>query len=279
MERNKMKQFFTQEKVHPNIIKIMDLTGVYSYLVEGEHTAALLDTGTGVGSIKDYVSSITTLPVIVICTHGHVDHIGGAYGFDKVYLNEKDFALAKEHSRIVVRKEYTDMMIREDEIAERDYVPAREKPFLPMQEGQLFDLGGITLEAIQLPGHTMGMTCILIKEMRILLLGDACNSSTFLFMPECTSVEEYKNNLEKFLPHKNRFDLLWFSHGPYEGSSDILNEGIDLCKRIMKGEHDNIPFDFMNEKAIMAKTIDKDRSRVDGKVFNIIFNPQRIYKK
>ena len=84
---NNMKQFFTHEIVHQHVIKITDLSGVYAYLVEGEHTAALLDTGTGVGSIRDYVSSLTTLPIIVICTHGHVDHIGGAYGFDKVYLD------------------------------------------------------------------------------------------------------------------------------------------------------------------------------------------------
>ena len=272
-----MKKYFSHEEIHQHIIKITDSTGVYSYLVEGEHTAALLDTGTGFGNLQQYVSSITSLPVIVICTHGHMDHIGGVYGFEKVYLPEKDFSLAREHAQINLRKEYVDMMIHDSKVSQGDFVPAREKTFLPLQAGQLFDLGGITLEAIPLPGHTQGMTCILVQEMRILLLGDACNSSTFLFMPECTSVETYKNNLQAVLPYAQQFDSVLFSHGEYSGPKTILNEGIELCKEIMDGIYDNIPFEFMNQNAILAKAIKEDRSRVDGKLFNIIFNPQKIY--
>ena len=272
-----MKEFFTLDKIQQNLSRITDVTGVYSYFVEGEKIAALLDTGTGAGNLYQFVSSLTNLPIIVICTHGHVDHVGGVYGFEKVYLNEKDFALAKEHSQIGIRKEYADMMLHEEKISDWDYVPAKKNPFLAMDHGMLFDLGGITLEAIALPGHTQGMTCILIQELRILLLGDACNSSTFLFMPECTSVEDYKNNVESLLSYEQQFDSVLFSHGVYAGSNIILNEGIELCEEIMKGEHDNIPFEFMNQKAIMAKKVNKNRSRVDGKTFNIIFNPQKIF--
>ena len=270
-------KYFTHEKIHQQITKITDITGVYSYLVEGKHTAALLDTGTGVGSIHDFVTAITSLPVIVLGTHGHVDHIGGAYGFEKVYLDERDFALAKDHSRIAVRKEYTEMMLHDTEIPEEEYAPVKDTPFLPMQDGETFDLGGITLEAICLPGHTRGMTCILMQELRILLLGDACNSSTFLFMPECTSVEAYKNHLEMMLSHEQRFDAVLFSHGEYNGSKEILSEGIEVCEGILHGEHDHIPFEFMNEKAIIAKAINEDRSRIDGKTFNIMFNPQKVF--
>ena len=179
---------------------------------------------------------------------------------------------------ILMRKEYGVMMVHDHYISESDYVLSREKLFLPIQAGQSFDLGGITLETIPLPGHTQGMTCILIQEMRILLLGDACNSSTFLFMPECTSVEAYKNNLENMLLHEKRFDSVLFSHGVYDGTKNVIFEGIELCEQIMNGENDQIPFEFMNEKAILAKAIDENRSRLDGKVFNIIFNPERIFQ-
>jgi glyoxylase-like metal-dependent hydrolase (beta-lactamase superfamily II) len=47
-----------------------------SYLVIGTEQAALIDTGMGIGNIQTEVKRLTDLPVIVINTHGHFDHIG-----------------------------------------------------------------------------------------------------------------------------------------------------------------------------------------------------------
>ncbi|UCG85781.1 MAG: MBL fold metallo-hydrolase [Gemmatimonadota bacterium] len=44
----------------------------------------LIDAGTGVGNIRQAVERLTDLPVSVVLTHEHHDHIGGAYRFDYV---------------------------------------------------------------------------------------------------------------------------------------------------------------------------------------------------
>src|SRR3954469_266484 len=48
---------------------------VISYLIVGKDRALLLDTGMGMASIKKIVSELTSLPVIVLNTHTHADHI------------------------------------------------------------------------------------------------------------------------------------------------------------------------------------------------------------
>ena len=50
------------------------------YLVEGTQKAALVDTGSGAGSLRQYVETLTERPVIVLLTHGHVDHAMGGAG-------------------------------------------------------------------------------------------------------------------------------------------------------------------------------------------------------
>lgn len=270
--------FYTCTKVNEQVTKITDLAGVAAYLVEGRDKAALLDTCSGAGDLRALVSTLTQKPLQVILTHGHVDHAGGAYGFDTVYLSDKDYDLAKDHTRVEMRKGYIDMMTPPDTVKLEDYVPARDGGYLNLVDGQLFDLGGLTLEAIAVPGHSQGMTCILLREQRTLLLGDACNTATFLFAAEATSVEEYKVSLINLLCHQGKFDVVLFSHGHNQGTKTIVDECIELCDEIMARTTDDVPFKFMGQDALIAKAANPDFSRVDGKQPNIIYNPNRIFR-
>ena len=57
--------------------------GNYSYLILGEHRAVLFDAGTGFRDIVPVVRSLTHLPVTVIASHLHFDHVGSLGHFDK----------------------------------------------------------------------------------------------------------------------------------------------------------------------------------------------------
>ncbi len=50
---------------------------VISYLIVGQKQAMLFDTGMGIGNIKRIVSRLTSLPVVVLNSHTHDDHVGG----------------------------------------------------------------------------------------------------------------------------------------------------------------------------------------------------------
>lgn len=43
-----------------------------------------------------------------------------------------------------------------------------------IKDGDVFDLGGYTIEVIATPGHSLGCVCFLDKERRWLFAGDSC---------------------------------------------------------------------------------------------------------
>ena len=98
--------FYQLEKIHPRITRIWDVSRTAIYLIEGSESAVLVDTGVGVGSLKTVVESITTKPVTVMLTHGHVDHACGAGEFDTVYMHSADRDLYLGHSQLPVRMGY-----------------------------------------------------------------------------------------------------------------------------------------------------------------------------
>lgn len=63
----------------------------------GQKSAVLIDTGLGVSNIKEIVDQLTGLPVMVITTHVHWDHIGGHKYFDNIAVHEaeKDWLAVK----------------------------------------------------------------------------------------------------------------------------------------------------------------------------------------
>ena len=55
-------KFFKSKKIFDNVTLIAGLAGEQYYLIEGEEKALLIDTLTGVGSLKAYVRELTDLP-------------------------------------------------------------------------------------------------------------------------------------------------------------------------------------------------------------------------
>jgi len=72
-------KFFSSEVIGKGITRITGAGKELMYLIEGNSKAALVDTGIGVGNIKEYVESLTNQPIIVLLTHAHIDHSAGAF--------------------------------------------------------------------------------------------------------------------------------------------------------------------------------------------------------
>jgi glyoxylase-like metal-dependent hydrolase (beta-lactamase superfamily II) len=54
---------------------------VYTWLVAGDDRAGLLDSGMGILPIRPVAAGVTPLPLSVVNTHYHFDHIGGNHEF------------------------------------------------------------------------------------------------------------------------------------------------------------------------------------------------------
>lgn len=91
-----MDDWFTIEELDTNTFAISEYKHweeTHCYLLLGEQRAVLIDTGLGVSNIKQVVDTLTKLPVQVITTHVHWDHIGGHKWFHNiaVYETEKEW--------------------------------------------------------------------------------------------------------------------------------------------------------------------------------------------
>ena len=270
-------EFFEKEKITDNIIAIKDITGVFMYLVIGNEKAILIDTGTGAGNLFEYVKGLTDLPIEVILTHGHCDHAGGAKYFEKVYLPEEDFELVKIHSSMERKIEYIHFSGGEN-VPDNEIVGERNDGYLKLKDGQIFDLGNEQLEMIKLPGHTKGMTCVLFKKSRIILMGDGCNPATFVWDDESLTVKAFLDNLYNLKKREADYDTVLVSHGNPICDKQILDGVIDVCKEVLAKNDDAIPYHFMDYEGLkMAKEINPQTfQRVDGGIGNIVYNVKKI---
>lgn len=276
--------YYRTEKISPTITRICSESEC-CYLVEGQQRAAMLDCCIGIGNISRTVRELTELPVILLLTHGHVDHLGGAMYFSPRYLNEADWELAKEHGSYETRKRQL-LAQGLPESAVPDIYPDQVEGFLPLNAGDTFDLGGVTLRALPLAGHTPGSMAILHEQERTVLLGDACNPLTFLFVPGGLTVEEYRENLISFRQkYSASFDTVLFSH--FEpGDKRVIAENIAVCDDIMAGRNDGPAFGVARfrgtDGTYIAKAVlghPKERRRADGKCGNIVFSADRIFRE
>lgn len=266
---------FRTEKVNNRVTRIFAFATELMYLVEGNEKAALLDTGSGIGFVRPLIESLTDKPLIVLLTHGHVDHAMGASEFPEqsVYINQEDAQIYEQHCTWAFRKDGLFLMGEAGKtITEDDFTPVVSiYAYHDLKEGDCFDLGGIAIETYACPGHTKGSVVFLIREERLLLLGDACNSFTFLFEDYSLSIEEYMNNLIS-LKQKTagKFDRVLASHDDgnlYEG---IMDENLELCERILKGTSDAIPMEFRGSKGMIAN------GKAEKAHGNIVYNPKNI---
>lgn len=233
--------YFQTFKINDHIYQIKDAMGVLSTLIIGKEYALVIDTGYGLYNLKEYIETITNAPLIVVNSHGHMDHTGGNYLFDKVYINKLDEQLCIEHNSRKWRQNNLlsalNLKLIDQTFDQSSYLSKREGNLIYLKENQVFDLGGITITTINMEGHTLGSVGFLINEDRILVTSDAACPFVWLFLEESTTVSTYVEMLERVivLPFNNF--LVGHGQGILLQKSrmhDFLNtaKSIDLKKAI-----------------------------------------------
>jgi len=67
---------------------------VISYLILGSKSALLFASGLGIGRIDRVVKALTPLPVTVLNSHTHFDHVGGNADFDRILAMDTAYTRA-----------------------------------------------------------------------------------------------------------------------------------------------------------------------------------------
>lgn len=183
-------------EIMPDVYRIEN-SSVHMDLLVGSHHALVWDTGYGFDDLHGLVRQVTDLPLYVVNSHGHVDHACGNWQFEEVHIHPADMALCREHNTPAMRMLEMDMAVLPEHFDMDDYLSHDCGRLLPVREGHVFDLGGRTLEVVELPGHTAGSIGLYYREEKILYVGDAVNCFLWLFLPEATDLETYHQTLLK----------------------------------------------------------------------------------
>ena len=226
--------YFTICKYDNDLYQIKDALGSLISIIIGDNKALVLDTGYGLEKIYSEVRKITNLPLLVINSHGHMDHTGGNYLFSEVYIHSLDYELVKKHNSLAWRKKNIasarSMNVLPTDFDEEAYLSKEEGNLKFLDDIKIFDLGGKTIEVIHTPGHTAGSISLYCKEKKIMITSDAIIQYVWLFLAESTSVKDYIESIEKVL--KYDFDYFLVGHGARLIPRETMYEYLDCAKNL-----------------------------------------------
>lgn len=219
---------------------------VHSYLLIGEEKAALIDTGLGIDNIKRITDQLTNLPIIVLTTHVHWDHIGSHGEFKNIYVHkdEEDWLIngIKKLPIEQIRKDVSrDITIPTPETFNPDtYKPFQGNPTGLLNDEDEIDIGNRKLTIYHTPGHSPGHISILDNSKGYLFTGDLLYDGTpvYAFFPTTNPVDLAKS-LKKisYIPHVTK---IYGGHNTIGLEASLLQEVNNAVEELK--EKDQIRF-------------------------------------
>jgi hydroxyacylglutathione hydrolase len=167
----------------------------YSYLIVGAQRAVLFDAGTGNRDIARVVRSLTKLPVTVIPSHLHFDHVGA--------LGHLDHTALVDLPSLRRRADADDGILKLGRYEFLGFADGLPTPRIAVDEwwlpGTDIDLGGRRLRVLHTPGHTPTSVSLYESDSRRVFVGDLIYpGKLYAFLPGA-SRREYLETTRRLL--------------------------------------------------------------------------------
>jgi glyoxylase-like metal-dependent hydrolase (beta-lactamase superfamily II) len=210
------------------------------YLITGSHNAILFDTGMGISDIQKVTAELTKLPVIVLNSHTHNDHVGGNWQFGTIYSLDTAFTRANaKGSREDAQGEIAPGEICGDLPKGFDAKAYATRPWKitkTIHDGEHIDLGGRQIEVIATPGHTPDAISLLDRANGLLFTGDTYYPGTiWLFRPE-TDLMAYRRSIEKLAGLVPDLKLVLGAHNVPSAKPDVLRNLVTAFDEVQAGK-------------------------------------------
>ena len=242
-------------RIRPRVFAIYEphqYEEVISYLIVGSKKALLFDTGLGIGDMRQLVSHLTPLPIIVLNSHTHFDHIGDNWQFNEILDIDSDYA--RQNEKGATREQLRDVVIPERFCGD---LPPGFKPenySIPpfkisrfVKDGEKIDLGDRQLEVLQTPGHTPDSVCLLDRKHKLLFTGDTFYAGPiFLYVPE-TDIAAYTRSVDRLVKLAPQLDLLLPSHNFPEAKPEMLVRLKEAFQDVREGKAKAVPSGDLRE--------------------------------
>lgn len=178
----------------------------YSYLILGQTRAVLFDSGSGTRDISGVVANLTKLPITVIVSHLHFDHLGGIGPFPHAAMIDLPQTRADVAGALFRPSRYEYLGFYDGRVAPSFRVGEWWAP------GEVIDLGGRSLKVLSTPGHTPSSVALFDATNRRLFIGDFIYPTTlYAFLPGA-SLSAYQATARMLLRTLPTDTVLWTAH-------------------------------------------------------------------
>lgn len=215
---------------------------VISYLIVGEDSALLFDSGNGLADIRAIVTRLTDKPIAVLNSHSHIDHVGGNYQFDTIYSVATPFSIARSRglSNDQVLLEASPEALCKPLPAGVDAATHRLRPYSisrTLSDGDTIDLGNRKLTAIQIPGHTDDSIALLEKKTGALWSGDSFYEGPIWLFAAETDLLAYKNSVARLATLASTLTRVYPAHNTARAEPVRLIELKSALNGVLTGKH------------------------------------------
>lgn len=172
-------------QIRERVWRILDREADSFYLIEGDHAAAVIDTGITRGEkITPMLRTLTDKPLILLVTHAHEDHFYHMDEFETVYMCHDELQMPDCFLREMMCGKALNLW-----------------ETINIDTDSRIDLGNRTLEICKISGHTPGSIAVYDSMDDLVFTGDAIGSGCGVWMQltGSTSLAEYEENLISFL--------------------------------------------------------------------------------
>jgi len=243
--------WFEIYEIRPGVFAIYEphqAEEVISYLIVGSQKALLFDTGMGISNIQAVVAGLTRLPVSVVNSHTHNDHVGDNWRFSDIYGMDTDFT----RSNAKGSKEDAQAELAPEEICGALPASFDAKSYLTkafhishwLHSGDKINLGDRTLEVIGTPGHTPDSIALLDDKNGLLFTGDTFYlGPIYLFRPE-TDLDAYVVSVQKLTTLVPHLQLLLPAHNVPVADPSYLPKVVKAIQQVRRGEAKPVSREF-----------------------------------
>jgi glyoxylase-like metal-dependent hydrolase (beta-lactamase superfamily II) len=235
--------WFQVYKPAPNVFAIYEphqAEETIGYLILGEKKALLFDTGMGISDLKKLIDELTNLPVVVLNSHTHDDHVGNNWQFATVYGMDTDFTRKNAQGS----REDAQAEITPDQICgtlpkgfdSKTYATRPWKISAYTHDGDRFDLGGRTIEVIATPGHTPDSISLIDRARGLLFTGDTYYPAPiWLFRPE-TDLDAYAKSIRRLAALAPQVKLVLGAHNIPVAQPSVLPRLVAAFDKVRAGK-------------------------------------------
>lgn len=222
--------------------------GNVSYLLLGTEKALMIDTGTGEAPevdgthMRHILDQITSLPVHLLLSHFHYDHVQNLSEFDLVVLPEIDYLMAGTSAEGIYVLDPVETLSANTpaELEVGEWWPL-ETPI---------DLGERTIRLLHLPGHANSSVAVLDDENALAFLGDFLyNGSLFVFGQ--AQFPTYESSTDVLLATTDASYALYGAHGAPLVAYGKLETLAELWDCIASGECTGTGTIFWGEPVVL----------------------------